>query len=155
MTGHVNCCTLRVVHKWTEKLYKVPSVQFLRNGRCGYTILALCACGLTTQGWGLHCHQSMSRECEGCVSTGLHSRPGQHIQDFCFFIECGKQPCFSKETQRKPQFEGWPGPRLKTGKALLLPQQKGTRGWEGGISDRQNAGCNLEGHGEARSGLSY
>lgn len=59
------------------------------------------------------------------------------------------------ETQRKPQFEGWLGPRPKTGKALLLPQQKGIRGWEGGISDRQNTDCNLEGYGEARSGLSY
>ena len=97
----------------------------------------------------------MSWECESCVSPGLNSRPGQHILDLCFSIGCGKWPCCSKETQRKPQFEGWLGPRQKTGKALLVPQQKGTRGWEGGTSDRQNTDCDLEGYGAARSGLSY
>ena len=73
----------------------------------------------------------------------------------CFFIGCGKQQCFGKDTQRKPQLEAWLGPRQKSGKALLLPQQKGNHGWEGGICDRQNTDCNLEGNRDARSGFSY
>lgn len=155
-TDHVNCFALRVIHRWTEKGYKVPSALFLRNVRFGYTILALCACGLTSQGWGPHCHQSVSWECEGCVSTGPLKAWSTYTRLFCFFIGCGKQPsCFSEEMQRKPRFEGWLGPRLKTGKALLLPQQRGG-GLMGGkeellIERRLQLGRSRE----ARSGLSY
>lgn len=67
----------------------------------------------------------------------------------------GNSHATARRLREKPQFEGWLGPRQKTGKALLLPQQKGAHGWEGKISDGQNTDCNLEGSGEARSGLSY
>lgn len=92
--------------------------------------------------WKLYQHQPPLKTWS--TNTGL-----------CFFIGCGKQRCFGKDTQRKPQLEAWLGPRQKSGKALLLPQQKGNHGWEGGICDRQNTDCNLEGHREARSGFSY
>lgn len=38
---------------------------------------------------------------------------------------------------RKPQLEGWHGPRQKTGKkGSPSPTTQGAGGWEGGISDR-------------------
>lgn len=51
-------------------------------------MLALCTCGLT-QGWGLRCHQSLSWERESCISTSLHSRPGQQTQAFASLLGVG------------------------------------------------------------------
>lgn len=45
----------------------------------------------------------------------------------------GNSHATARRLREKPQFEGWLGPRQKTGKALLLPQQKGAHGWEGKI----------------------
>lgn len=57
---------------------------------------------------------------------------------------------------RKPQLEGWHGPRRKTGKALLfLPQHRVLVGGKGGSDGSTQAmmGKVTVGHGEARSGL--
>lgn len=50
---------------------------------------------------------------------------------------------------RKPQLEGWHGPRRKTGKALLLPQHRVLVGGKGGFWWK-HTGYDGEGHSRSR-----
>lgn len=57
---------------------------------------------------------------------------------------------------RKPQLEGWHGPRRKTGKALLLPQHRVLMGRKEGFliqAHRLPLGKSQKVMGEVRSGL--